>query len=388
MAPTETDRPSFWTGARACVFGGSGFLGRHIVAALLARGALVRTLSLPGPAVGDPHPNLDARTGDISDPEAVRAATAGARVVFLAAGPVGVGGSAARGMCAHTDALAQVLNVLPDGARLVLTSSIVAVGSGRFGAVLNEDSPFPNAGLKVRYVQAKRAAEEAALAAARERDIVVVNPGYLFGPNDPGPSVMGRLCVRVWRGNVALAPGGGINAVDVRDAAAGHLLAAERGTSGRKYILGGENVLFPDLFAALARAAGLRRAFLPSFRPPLPAAALWAVAALAESAHRLTGKAPEPSFELVRMFRRTWFVSSARAESELGYQARPLAETLADAFRWHAARTRVAPRGLNRLWLRPTQDPAPQVVRGVIRVPGSRPRFDESEPSATEGARC
>lgn len=368
LTDTDAARSSFWTGTRACVFGGSGFLGRHIVAALLARGALVRSLSLPGPEVADPHPNLDARTGDLADPDAVRAATADARVVFLAAGPVGVGGSVARGMGAHADALTRVLSALPPGARLVLTSSIVAVGSGRFGEVLTEDSPFPNAGLKVNYVQAKRAAEAAALAAPRERDIVVVNPGYLFGPNDPGPSVMGQLCVRFWRGNVALAPGGGINAVDVRDAADGHLLAAERGGAGRRYILGGENVLLPDLFAALARAAGLRRVLLPSFHPPTPVAAFWAAAALAELWHRLTGKASEPSFELVRMFRRTWFVSSARAESELGYRARPLAETLADAFRWHAARTRAAPRGLNRLWLRAAEAPARPPARRIIRA--------------------
>ncbi|MFM8272623.1 MAG: hypothetical protein ACKODX_09855 [Gemmata sp.] len=182
-------------------------------------------------------------------------------------------------------------------------------------------------------------------------DIGVVNPGYLFGPDDPGPSVMGELCVRFWRGNLAVPPPGGINAVDVRDVARGHLLAAERGACGRRYILGGTNVRFSDLFARLARAAGLRRAVLPSFRPAVPALGLWALAAVAELGHRITGKDPKPSFEFVRLFRRYWYVDSARAESEIGYRARPLSETLADAFAWHAARTRVHPRGLNRLWL-------------------------------------
>ncbi|HEY1187074.1 MAG TPA: NAD-dependent epimerase/dehydratase family protein, partial [Gemmata sp.] len=356
--PAPAPHP-FWTGMQTGVIGGNGFLGRHITAALLRRGARVRTLSLPGPQVGDPHPNLETRTGDATDLETVRAAVAGARVVFLAAGPVGVGGAVARGMNTHAGALTQVLSALPDGARLVLTSSIVAVGAGRFGEVLNEDSPFPNTGLRVSYVQAKRAAEEAALAARHERDVVVVNPGYLFGPDDPGPSVMGQLCVRFWRGNVALPPGGGINVVDVRDAAEGHLLAAERGMKARRYILGGTNVLLSELFAALARAAGLRRVLLPSFRPPCPNGVFWSVAACAELWHRVTGKPPAPSFELVRMLKRTWFVSSARAEAELGYRARPLTETLADAYRWHAARTRVAPRGLNRLWLRRARAAAP-----------------------------
>jgi dihydroflavonol-4-reductase len=84
----------------------------------------------------------------------------------------------------------------------------------------------------------------------------------------------------------------------------------------------------------------------------MPAGGFWAIASVAELAHRFTGKAPQPSFEFVRMFRLCWFVSSARAEAELGYRRRPLAETLADGFGWHAARSRVAPRGFNRLWLR------------------------------------
>jgi dihydroflavonol-4-reductase len=123
-------------------------------------------------------------------------------------------------MGAHADGLAAVLAALDPGARLVLTSSVVAVGAGRGGEVLTEDSPFPNADLRVGYVRAKRAAEEAALAAGRERDVVVVNPGYLFGPDDPGPSVMGRLCVRFWRGHLAFRRPAGVNAADVRDVAA------------------------------------------------------------------------------------------------------------------------------------------------------------------------
>jgi dihydroflavonol-4-reductase len=338
----------FWNGAPVCVLGGNGFLGRHLVRALVANGARVVTLSLPGPAL-DPHTHLDARTGDVADRAAVRAACEGARVVFLAAGPVGVGGAHARGMTTHTSAVSAVAEAPPPGARIVLTSSIVAVGATRRGTVLNEESPFPNANLRVQYVRAKRAAEEEALA----RGAVVVNPGYLFGPDDPGPSVMGELCLQFWRGRVALPPPGGISCADVRDVAEGHLLAAERGAPGRRYVLSGENVRFTDLFAALARAGKLRRAVLPSFRPAAPGWAYWCLAAASELGAKLSGKNPVPSFEFVRMFRLCWFVSSDRARTELGYAPRPLAETLRDAFEWHAARTRVVPRGLNRVWLRP-----------------------------------
>lgn len=343
----------YWRDRPVCVLGGTGFLGRHLVRQLLDAGAFVRTLSLPGSEFGYTHARLNTLWGDISDRATLAEVVAGISAVFLAAGPVGAGPILTHKMGAHSAVLDAVLTVLPPQTRLVLTSSIVAVGATSRGRVLAEDSPFPNAELRVGYVQAKRAAEEAALAAvARGRNIVVVNPGYLFGPDDPGPSVMGQLCVRFWRGHVPFPAPGGLNAVDVRDVAAGHLLAAERGVAGRRYILGGENVRLTDLFAALARAAGLRRRVLSSFRPPLPGLAYYFLAAIAELGHRFTGRDPKPSFEFVRMQRLFWYVSSARAERELGYSHRPLAETLADAFAWHSTHTRVAPRGLNRLWLR------------------------------------
>ena len=255
-------------------------------------------------------------------------------------------------MTVHSAALATILAAAPDATRLVLTSSIVAVGGTARGDVLDEAALFPNAALRVEYVRAKRAADEAGLAAGRSRDVVVVNPGFLFGPDDPGPSVMGQVCVRFWRGHMPLAPGGGVSAADVRDVAAGHLLAAEHRGAGRRYLLGGVNVRFPALFAALAAAAGKRRVPLKNFRPDLPGWALWTAAAVGACAGALTGKEPKLSFELARLDRLCWFGSSARAVAELGYRPRPLAETLADAFAWHAARHRVAPRGLNRLWLR------------------------------------
>jgi dihydroflavonol-4-reductase len=182
--------------------------------------------------------------------------------------------------------------------------------------------------------------------------VVVVNPGMPLGPDDPGPSIGGELCLGVWRGSVAGAPRNGMNMADVRDVAAGHLLAAERGTAGRRYILGGENILFPELFVALTDVAGLRGAIRPGFRPAVPAAALWAAATVAAVVASVTGGKLFVTHELARTCRLAWFVSSARAEAELGYRRRPLRETLADAFAWHAARTRVAPRAVARLWLR------------------------------------
>src|SRR5207253_9537188 len=111
---------------------------------------------------------------------------------------------------------------------------------------------------KIDYVHAKKAAEDVALAGARRGlDVTVVNPGFLFGPDDFERSPMGRLCLRCWNGKVPLIPPGGVSCVDVRDAARGHLLAAERGRPGQRYILGGENCTFVELTRQLAGVRGL-----------------------------------------------------------------------------------------------------------------------------------
>ena len=111
-------------------------------------------------------------------------------------------------------------------------------------------------------------------AAASGRDVVVTNPGYLLGPEDHQRSVMGRFCKRYWKGRIPIAPPGGFNLVDVRDAARGHLLAAERGLTGRRYILGGENRTFPEFMALLAEVGGMSPRAIPSIPP-------WTMSALA-----------------------------------------------------------------------------------------------------------
>lgn len=342
-------RREFWNGTRVCVLGGTGFLGSHLIARLLEHGARVRDLSLPCDKRAVRHAGLEYRVGDVRNAAEVRSAVAGAEVVFLAAGPVAFGPQAQAALPAHREGVRRVIDALPGNARLVLTSSVVTIGATRRGQLLDESAPFTPAQLKVGYVHAKRAAEAEALsAAASGRDVVVVNPAYLFGPGDPGPSIMGRFCLRIWRGHVPFVTSGGINAIDVRDAAEGHLLAAEHGQRGARYILGGENLTHRQVADALVRAAGIK----PRLMPQLPHRAFAILAAACEAHGRITGKEPFPSLETARVSRLFWHYSSDRAKRELGFQSRPFAETAADAFAWHAAHTRVSPRGLNR-WLFP-----------------------------------
>jgi dihydroflavonol-4-reductase len=342
----------FWHGRRACVTGGTGLLGYQIVRCLRERGATVVVLALP-PRDGHPlrhEPGVEGAFGDVRDPAVVARAVAGCDVVFHAAGVVADWGPAlARMRDVHVLGTRRVLEAAPRGARVVHTSSVVAIGASTVPEPLTEDSPFRLDGLRVDYVRAKRAAERLALeSAAAGRDVVVTNPGYLIGPEDHERSAIVRFCKRFWRGQVPLAPPGGFNLADARDVALGHLLAAERGRSGRRYILGGEDRTFPELMALLAEVAGLcPRA--------LPVAPWWALAALArfsEGRALLTRRQPYPSLQGARLNRHYWFYRSDRAAAELGYRCRPLADTLADTYRWCAARGTLRVRGLSRWWMR------------------------------------
>ncbi len=343
---------SFWTGKQVCVTGGTGFLGYHLVRQLIDRGAQVRVLGLP-PRLINPlwsMDNVDNRFGDLLDRHHLRQALAGCAVVFHTAGLVAVWGPALAKMYEmHLKGTRLVLENAPSTARIVHTSSIVTVGATRDGQALTEDSRFNLTGLKVDYVHAKRAAEAIALDAARRgRDVVVANPGYLIGPEDYEKSVIGRLMARFWKGRLIGCSAGGWNVVDVRDAAAGHLLAAEHGQAGRRYILGGENLPMAQFFQLLIQASGVR----PRLFPWLPAWLMHGLAFLAEAYALCHRKTPYPALQSARLNRFYWYCSSDRARSELGYHARPLAQALADSYAWHSGFGRVPLRGLNRWMMR------------------------------------
>jgi dihydroflavonol-4-reductase len=348
---------NFWLNKLVCVTGGTGFLGFHLVRALLERGARVRVLALPPPPE---HPidqlPIVSFYGDLLDPEVVRRAVADCEVVFHTAGTVAVWGPGLERMFdVHVTGTRHVLEHAEPFTRVVHTSSIVAVGGCRSGTVLTEDAPFNVQRLRVGYVHAKRAAEEVAFeGAAQGRHVTIVNPGYLLGPDDHEPSVMGRFCLRFWRGRMMIVPPGGFNLVDVRDVVTGHLLAAEHGQPGRRYILGGANHTHREFVALLAEAAGLH----PRAIPKLPGWVFGLVAGVTEVRAMFTGREPYPARQHVRLNRFCWFCSSHRAERELGYRARPLPETLAETYQWHTDRGDLRLRGLNRWWMRPTRQAA------------------------------
>ena len=346
----------FWRGKRVCVTGGTGFLGYHIVRLLLDRGSRVRVLAL---AASDDHPIRDHRQvefikGDVRDAIAMRRAGEACDVVFHTAGMVNARSSARDQMISsHRDGTEVALAATPNSAIFVHTSSIVTLGACRTPEVLNEESEFRLGHVRFHYMEAKRAAEEISLsAAANGRHVVITNPGYLVGPLDFGRSVMGRFCERSWKGRIPFTTPGGFNLVDVRDVANGHLLAAERGVSGRRYVMGGENRSMREFMTMLASSADLK----PRAVPHVPIVALKAIAGLAEFRGWLSNKDAYPSWQHALLSSYYWYVDSSRACRELGYEARPLQECLQDSYQWHLDRGGMGLRGMNRWWMRPRED--------------------------------
>jgi dihydroflavonol-4-reductase len=346
----------YWSGRRVCVTGGTGFLGWHLAQQLLALGADVRVLALPPAAQHPVHREgrIEAVWGDVRDANVVRHALENCATVFHTAGFVGGWGRFFDRMWSvHVEGTRNVLAAAAaaTGTRVVHTSSLTTIGPSIDGAPVTEDSPFNPDATKIAYVLAKRTAEAQALqAGAAGQDVVVTNPGYLVGPEDYEKSIMGRFCVRFWKGRLPVAQPGGMNLVDVRDVATGHLLAAERGQPGRRYLLGGEDHTMASFMRVLAAVAGYR----PRGFPTAPRLMVGTVAVLAELRALYTRKEPYPSFDHVRLSRYCWYGSSQRAASELGYRARSLNESLRDAYVWHHASNPIHPRGINRWWVRAT----------------------------------
>ncbi len=321
---------TFWTDRCVALTGATGFVGHHLARRLADAGAHVTALLRP---TSDRHRlgNMGIRcvTAPLDDVAALTTGYRGCDIVFHTAGAVDFGDDLAQLRRVNVDGTANVLAAARASGvrRVVFTSSIVAVGASRRPCVLDETSPWTLGPFQVPYVTTKRAAEELALAASGlNLEVVVVNPACVLGPDDYGGSEFGTLCRRFWRGRIPVHFGGGNNYVDVRDVACGHLLVAERGRPGERYILGGHNRSAAAFFADLARAAGR-----PIFRLQLPDALGPVFAALTGLRSR-PGKRPYLTPGQARLAPLFFYYNTAKAERELGYRARPLRQTLAEAY--------------------------------------------------------
>ncbi|RMF27392.1 MAG: NAD-dependent epimerase/dehydratase family protein [Chloroflexi bacterium] len=323
----------------ALVLGGTGFIGGQIARAALEAGWSVRVLRRrPGAvgALGDRADEIAWVEGRLEDREALRAAMAGCDLVFHTAAyypqdSQGIEGHVRRGLAQITQVLEAVRAVgVP---RLIYTSSLTTIGlPTEPGRLADERDAYRPGSLPSAYYETKYAMEQAVLrAAAQGLDAVVLCPTAVFGPGDVKPTT-GRILLAVARSGLPLGPGkrvglfpyvhAWINVVDVRDVAAAHLAAAERGRSGERYIVGGHNLTLREALTTVARTVGIRPLWLPLPR------------SLVLGAVRLAVRLDLPLSEHLRGLSHWQPLSTVKAEQLLGLRPRPFEETIRDAIAW------------------------------------------------------
>jgi dihydroflavonol-4-reductase len=319
------------------VTGGTGFIGANIARELVRAGATVRVLARSG---GDRRAlsgvTVEIVEGDLLDPASVRRAVAGVQTVYHVAADYRLWTpDPATLYRTNVDGTRAVLDAAGEAGvkRVVHTSSVGALGIPKDGRPGTEDTPVSLADMVGHYKRSKFLAEQVALDFARRGlPVVVVNPSAPIGPWDVKPTPTGQMVVDFMRGRMVATVDTGLNVVHVRDVARGHLLAAERGKPGERYILGHRDLPLADLFGILAEITGRRP---PRFR--VPYAIAWLGAACCESVARVTGRPPAVPLTAVRMARKRMYFSSARAVRELGLPQTDVRTALGDAVAWFEA---------------------------------------------------
>ena len=317
------------------VTGGTGFIGSAVVRRLLAEGEDVRVLVRPNAD----RRNLDGLAveiaiGDLLEPASMKAALAGCDALFHIAADYRLWVPDPKPLYStNVDATKSLMRAAGDRgvARIVYTSSVAALATSVGGRPSDEEAPVDIDDMIGHYKRSKFLAE-AAVRAMVERDglpAIIVNPSMPLGPRDVKPTPTGRVIIEAARGRIPAFVDTGLNVVHVDDVAAGHLLAFAKGTVGERYILGGQDMTLGQILAAVAT---LRRRRPPRFR--LPHGAIMPFAYAAQALAHLTGREPLVSVDGLRMARKTMFYSSAKAERELGYRARPAEHALRDALDW------------------------------------------------------
>ena len=317
--------------SKTLVTGGTGFVGLHVVRELSRRGddlrLLVRKDSSIEPLKGIEY---ERATGDVTNRKSVRKAMKGVERVFHVAGTTSMR-SRARDHVFEVN-VEGTRNVMEEAlragvVRAVLTSSSSAVGAARRGETIDENQPFTVGRLGVAYINSKHEAELVAMrTAAKGLPVVIVNPSFVLGPDDPNPSGTSNALVR--RLLLRRIPGyldGAINIVDVRDVARGHVLADERGEEGERYLLTGRNFTQQRFFADLSRIAGV---------PPPPLRMQGRLAVAGVEAMELAGLHLPTSADEVRSGTQWFTYRNNKAREKLGWEPRPHEETLEDTVRW------------------------------------------------------
>src|SRR6266852_3205452 len=318
----------------AFVTGSTGFVGSHVARTLAEQGADLRLLVRQNSNLKNIQDlKADLFTGDLRDPASLENGIAGCDVIFHVAAdyrlwvrdPDEMYRSNVEGTRAILEA-ARKNNVR----RVVYTSSVATMGFAQ-NALADENSPVSLTNMIGPYKRSKFMAEQVAIEAARSGlDVVIVNPSTPVGERDIKPTPSGRIVVDFLKKKFPAYVDTGLNLVDVKGCARGHIAALEKGRSGERYILGGENLTLKQILDKLAAITGLPS---PSIRVPyIVALATGVVDELVTG--RILGREPRATIDAVRMGRKKMFVTSAKAERELGWKVVPVDNALKRAVQW------------------------------------------------------
>jgi dihydroflavonol-4-reductase len=327
-------------GDRVLVTGASGFVGSAVARKLAARGFSVRALVRASSPRGN-FADFDCEQveGDLRDPASLIKAARGARYLFHVAADYRLWARDPEDIVRanREGTLAVMRAALGAGVqRVVYTSSVATLGippgQDRM-APADESAPLTEQTAIGAYKRSKVIAERLVERMVAEQGLpaVIVNPSTPIGPRDVKPTPTGRIIVEAATGKVPAFVDTGLNLAHVDDVARGHLLALDKGRVGERYILGGQDVTLRTMLADIAALAG-RKA--PTIN--LPRGPLYPLASLFEAVAQVTGKEPMLTRDALTMSKRHMFFTSAKAETELGYSARPYGEALADAMAWFA----------------------------------------------------
>lgn len=321
---------------RALVTGATGFIGAHVAAALRDAGHEVRGLVRPGGTPGTALPDgVEPVHGDVRDPDAMRRAASGSDAIFHTAAVYSLSRRRAHELrSVNVDGTAVAIDIARQvGASLVHTSSVATMGIPSDGTHGDEETPQPASQVIGAYKRSKVDAESLVRrAAATGLEAYVVNPTAPIGPGDHRPTPTGRLVADAVAGRIPVYVDTGLNLVDVRDVAAGHLLVLEHGRPGRRYILGHAwgNLSLQEILELVHRCGGP-----PPPRRRIPHAVAIAAAAADELVEgRLLRRDPRAPLDGALLARRRMFFSPQRAISELGFPQSDVDATMQDAVRW------------------------------------------------------
>jgi len=316
---------------RVFVTGGTGFVGSHVASALAEAGADLRLL-VRATSRTENIDGLKAErvVGDLRDPGFLQRAVSGCEAVFHVAADYRLWCRDPQEMYrANVDGTRALIEAAAAARvrRVVYTSSVATMGFTGGDRPADESSPVSLAQMIGPYKRSKFLAEQIALQAP---DVVVVNPTTPVGEQDIKPTPTGQVIVDFLRRKFPAYVDTGLNLVDVRECARGHVLALEKGRPGQRYILGGENLTLKQILDKLAALSGLPA---PTLRLPY-AVALCAGAVDTLLTGYLRGREPRVVLDAVRMGRKKMFVRSDKAERELGFRAIAVEDALRRAVTW------------------------------------------------------